>query len=131
MAYILDTDITIEHLRNNVPVTQMVEQLAGIAIHLSWATVAELYAGAFASSNPVGKIEAIRDATRGFTVLHPDHDTAVRFAEIRSFLRRRGQLILDLDMIIAATAIQHNLTLITFNRRHFERVPDLRLYSIR
>lgn len=131
MTYILDTDIAIEHLRNNAPVTQMVEQLAGIAIFLSGATVAELYAGAFASSHPIGKINAIRDATRGFTVLRPNDDIAVRFAEIRSFLRRRGQLISDLDMIIAATAAHHDLTLITFNRRHFERIPDLRLYSFR
>jgi tRNA(fMet)-specific endonuclease VapC len=129
MAYILDTDIVIEHLRNNIPVTQMIEQLAGIAIYLSWATVAELYAGAFTSPHPIGKINAIRDATRDFTVLRPDDVTATRFAEIRSFLRRRGQLILDLDMIIAATAVQHDLTLITLNRRHFERIPDLRLYA--
>lgn len=129
MVYILDTDVTIEHLRGNIRVTQFIGQIAGVATHLSWATFAELYVGAFASSNPVGKINALRDATQAFVILFPDDAVAVYYAEIRAFLRRRGLLISDLDMIIAATALCHDLTLLTFNRRHFERVPDLRLYT--
>jgi tRNA(fMet)-specific endonuclease VapC len=52
------------------------------------------------------------------------------FAEMRAFLRRRGQLIADFDLIAAITALHHNLTLLTYNRRHFKRIPDLRLYLI-
>ena len=44
-------------------------------------------------------------------------------------LRRQGQLIPDLDLLIAATALAHDLTLVTRNRHHFERIPDLRLHS--
>lgn len=51
------------------------------------------------------------------------------FADRRSTLRRRGMPIADLDLLIAATAIEHDLTLLTHNRRHFERVPGLRLYE--
>lgn len=52
-----------------------------------------------------------------------------RFAAIRAELRRTGRMISDLDIIIAATALQYDLTLLTFNRRHFERVTGLRLYQ--
>ncbi len=52
-----------------------------------------------------------------------------RFAELRAYLRRRGQLIPDFDLLIGATALQHNLTLLTFNRRDFERIPHLALYQ--
>jgi tRNA(fMet)-specific endonuclease VapC len=52
-----------------------------------------------------------------------------RFAETRAYLRRRGQRIADFDLLIAATALHHDLTLLTFNLRHFERVPDLKLYQ--
>ena len=52
-----------------------------------------------------------------------------RFAEVRSFLRHRGQLISDFDLLIGATALHHELTLLTFNRRDFLRVPDLKLYQ--
>ena len=52
-----------------------------------------------------------------------------RFAELRAFLRRRGLLIPDFDLLIGATALHHELTLLTFNRGHFQRIPDLRLYQ--
>ena len=51
-----------------------------------------------------------------------------QFARIRARLRRQGQLIPDLDLLIAATAVTHGLTLVTRNRRHFERIPELALY---
>ena len=47
------------------------------------------------------------------------------FGQTRSELRRRGQLIPDLDLLIAATAVHHELILMTRNVRHFARVPDL------
>jgi predicted nucleic acid-binding protein len=43
-------------------------------------------------------------------------------------LRRRGLLISDLDIVLAATALQLDLTVLTYNSRHFERIPDLRIY---
>jgi predicted nucleic acid-binding protein len=52
-----------------------------------------------------------------------------RFAETRSFLRRRGQLVPDFDLLVGATALHHELTVLTFNRRDFQRIPDLKLYQ--
>jgi len=43
-------------------------------------------------------------------------------------LRRRGEIIPDLDIIVGATALQYDLTVLT-NDRHFARVPDLKLYQ--
>jgi predicted nucleic acid-binding protein len=51
------------------------------------------------------------------------------FAEVRAFLRRRGQLIPDLDILIAATALHYGLTLLTFNRRDFARIPASSFYQ--
>jgi predicted nucleic acid-binding protein len=52
-----------------------------------------------------------------------------QFAHIRGALRRTGNIISDLDILIAATAIQHNLTLVTRNIKDFERIPDLNIYQ--
>jgi predicted nucleic acid-binding protein len=38
-------------------------------------------------------------------------------------------LIPYLDLLIAATALAYDLTLLTRNRRHFQRIPDLKLYE--
>ena len=51
------------------------------------------------------------------------------FARTRVELRRAGRLIPDLDLLIAATAIHHDLTLLTRNVRHFGRIPELQLYQ--
>jgi predicted nucleic acid-binding protein len=52
-----------------------------------------------------------------------------RFGRIRGQLRRDGNLVGDMDLLIASTAIAHDLTLVTRNRRHFERIPGLELYQ--
>jgi tRNA(fMet)-specific endonuclease VapC len=52
-------------------------------------------------------------------------------AVIRGDLKRRGLTIGDFDILIAATALHHDLTLVTRNRRHVSRIPDLQLYSPR
>jgi predicted nucleic acid-binding protein len=58
-----------------------------------------------------------------------DRDIMTRFARIRGDLRRQGQSIGDLDLLIAATAIHHDLTLVTRNVRHYARIPDLKLHQ--
>lgn len=52
-------------------------------------------------------------------------------AYIRSTLRRQGRLIPDLDLLIASTAIRHDLILVTANLRHVARIASLRLYQPR
>jgi predicted nucleic acid-binding protein len=39
-------------------------------------------------------------------------------------------IIDDIDLLIGATALQHNLTLLTNNRRHFERIDGLCIESV-
>jgi predicted nucleic acid-binding protein len=53
-----------------------------------------------------------------------------RFARIRGGLRATGRVIGDSDILIAATAIEHRLSLVTRNRRHYDRIPGLTLYQI-
>ena len=52
-----------------------------------------------------------------------------RFAIIRGYLQQQGTPIGEMDLLIAATALHHDLTIVTRNRRHFERVPSLKLYQ--
>ncbi|HZS01169.1 MAG TPA: type II toxin-antitoxin system VapC family toxin [Chloroflexota bacterium] len=50
------------------------------------------------------------------------------FAHIRGNLRASGMIIGDADIMIAATAIYHNLELVTRNVQHFHRIPHLRIH---
>jgi len=48
-----------------------------------------------------------------------------RYADIRRELRAKGQLIGDVDTLIAATALEHDLTVVTTDAHDFQRVPGL------
>jgi len=46
-------------------------------------------------------------------------------ADLYADLHRRGELIGDADLLIAATALHHELVLVTRNTEHFKRIPGL------
>lgn len=50
-----------------------------------------------------------------------------RYAQIRRYLRPRNELIGDMDTLIAATALEENLSIVTNNPRHFGRIPGLKV----
>jgi predicted nucleic acid-binding protein len=53
-----------------------------------------------------------------------------RFAQIRGSLPRSiRQQIGDLDILIAATCLEHHLTLLTRNLKDFQQIPNLKLYQ--
>jgi predicted nucleic acid-binding protein len=63
-------------------------------------------------------------------VLPFDVEAARIFGEIAADLRRSGHVLPDPDVQIAATAIRHDLDLVTGNIRHFGRIPGLRIETI-
>jgi tRNA(fMet)-specific endonuclease VapC len=126
--YLLDTDWIIQAMGNRQPAVQTLRRLAGGRVFVSMITLGEIYEGAFFSANPEAHLSIFRHFLSAYHVLTPNDPIMERFAELRSYLRRRGQRIPDFDLLIAATALHHNLTLLTFNRRDFERVPDLVVY---
>jgi tRNA(fMet)-specific endonuclease VapC len=56
---------------------------------------------------------------------------ARRCASLREQLRTAGKRVRPraLDLLIAATALDHNLTLVTRNVKDYDDIPDLRLYQ--
>jgi predicted nucleic acid-binding protein len=128
MTYLVDIDWVIHALAGQERVATTLTRLVTQCLAISVITLGEVYEGAFTSVNPQAHIDGFRQTLPSYRVLPVTEPISERFAEVRSFLRRRGQLISDFDMLIAATAIHHKLTLLTFNLRHFERVPDLRIY---
>jgi tRNA(fMet)-specific endonuclease VapC len=127
--YLLDTDWAIDALKGKDAPTKTISALLERRVSISRITVAELYDGAFFTPNPGAAVAQIRSFLTAYRVLEGTDIVAERFGELRSFLRRRGALLEDFDLLIAATAIEQDLTLLTFNRRHFERVPGLRIYE--
>ena len=59
-----------------------------------------------------------------------DIETAAIFGRERARLRRSGNIIPDLDILVGASALRHNVTLLTSNRRDFERIEGLTIESV-
>lgn len=124
--YLLDTDICIFLLKDKYEISQKI-RLAGISnCYISEITIAELLYGAYFSDKfdkhiqEVAKIEAL------FEVI-PIFDCLPLFGKEKARLRQLGQLIPDFDLLIATSAIQHNLTLVSNNTTHVSRVESINL----
>ncbi len=98
-------------------------------IAVSYITIGEIYDVAYTYANPEAHLHTFRRFLTPFPLLDLNEPIMERFAEIRAYLRRRGELISDFDILIGATAVYYDLTVLTYNMRHFTRIPDLKLYT--
>lgn len=96
-------------------------------IALCSIVVYELRHGAESSSDPPREHAKLDVFLAPFSSLPFDDACAVKCAEIRRALERKGERIGPHDLQIAAIAVHHNLTLVTHNKREFGRIPSLRL----
>lgn len=129
MIYLVDSDVVIDWLNGRASTTQQIASVARDGLAISIVTYGEVFEGVYFGRNPRLAQQGLQRFLKVAQVLPLTRQTMQRFAQVRGELRQKGQLIGDLDILIAATALSHNLTLITNNRAHFERIPGLLLYS--
>lgn len=127
VSFLVDTDWVIDHFNRVEPVTRRLQELQKEGLALSIISVAELWEGAYYSKDPGRSQAMLEEFLRGITVLGIDEEICKRFGQLRGSLRRQGKVVGDFDLLIAASALRHNLTLLTNNRRHFESVEGLRI----
>jgi predicted nucleic acid-binding protein len=130
LAYLFDTNAISEALkpRPNPELTAWLRGLPREEQFTSAVVVGELYVAAYrlpARDRWLRRIDGV--ILPAMTVLGFDVDCAEEYGRLRAALERAGTPIGDVDTQIAATALRHNLTVVTANVRHFQRVPDLRL----
>ena len=131
MQYLVDTDWVIDYFNDCEDIVQRLQELQHLAgLALSIISLAELYEGVSYSRAPEEDEAALQDFLRGVTLLNIDERTCQVFGKERGRLRAAGLMIGDFDLLIGATALRHNLTLLTNNRRHFERIDGLRIESV-
>ena len=130
MQYLLDTNWAIDYLNRIERVVRRVGELETEGIGISIISLAELYEGVFSSRNPEEDERELRHFLRGIEIVDMDDQICRIFAIDRGRLRAAGAIIGDFDIMIGATAKRHRLTLLTNNRRHFERIRDLNIISV-
>lgn len=90
-------------------------------------TAAELYVWGFRSKSSTDWLPAIRRFLVAFPVINFDCVIAERFGLLRTDLLNQGRPLPAMDLLIAATALAHQATLVTHNQRDFVTIVGLQM----
>ncbi|HEX4590079.1 MAG TPA: type II toxin-antitoxin system VapC family toxin [Gemmataceae bacterium] len=126
MSFLLDTDTCSAHMRRPAKLAHRFIQYTSL-LAISTVNLAELYAGAYKHSQPRRLLALIADLCQEVRVIDFDPACAEMFGRVRGTLLRKGISVPTTDLMIAAVALVHNLTLVTHNTADYQHVPGLRL----
>ena len=127
-SYFLDTSIIVNLFRGKKEEQKLMENLEGERTS-SFICLSELYEGVYRARNrEAEENNLVKFFSRLHNVFGIDNEIAKKFGEIRTNLKKSGSVIEDFDILIAATCIVYNQILITHNKKHFSRIPELKIY---
>jgi tRNA(fMet)-specific endonuclease VapC len=131
-GYLLDSDWIVDALHGIDRAVQTLVDLAPQGLALSLITYAELYQGAYYARDPARALAGLRQFLTDKELLPVTPAIAEQFAVVRGALSRPlQQQIGDMDLLIAATALAYDLTLVTRNLKDFQHIPNLKLFRSR
>ena len=126
MRYLLDTNAITAWAKRDAHFIARIQIAMPSDLRISVMTEHELRYGI--ACNPGLRLRPVVE--RMLTMLQKvtvDSDVAATAALLRADLRKRGLPVGPYDLLIAATALTHGLTVVTHNTREFSRVPGLNL----
>ena len=125
MRYLLDTNIVSALIREpHGRVMERIRQVGEANVATSIIVAAELRYGAAkkASARLTAQVEAVLGAME---VLPFDDPSDRVYGVLRAGLEQKGLPVGGNDLLIAAHALSHGLTLVTANEREFSNIDDL------
>ncbi len=125
--YLLDTDTIIYSLKGNEAVKKNMQLHFEDPMAVSVISLLELYYGAYKSEHVTSNLSKIKILENKIDIIPVDTESAEIFGILKSNLEKVGTPLDDFDLIIAACTMTHNLTLVTNNYSHFERIDGLKL----
>jgi tRNA(fMet)-specific endonuclease VapC len=130
VRHLLDTDWLIDYLTGDLAARTLIASLLPDGVAISVVTYMEIFEGIEASPSRREDEREFRTALRSIDVLPVNRSVARRAATIRFQLRAGGRSAVRrraLDILIAATALVHDLTLVTRNISDYQGIPGLKL----
>jgi predicted nucleic acid-binding protein len=123
---LIDTSVFIEYQRTGSGLfLSLLEraQLEEAQLYTSAVVIMEFWAGKSMENKKV--LEFANDMFQGIAIIDLDPNIAKKAGK----MTRRGQISIGFDAIIAATCLEIGAKLATQNKKHFERVPDLKIFT--
>ena len=125
--YLLDTDTIIYSLKGDTNIQENLLHHVNDLLQISIITLMELYYGVYKSQHVDANLAKIKTLEQSFEILPTGQETAEIFGRLKARLELDGNRLDDFDLIIASTALTHNLVLVTNNEKHFQRIEGLKL----
>ncbi len=123
----VDTSVIIDYFRKRNKRKSVLFQIVDdYTLHLPAVVEFELFAGA---TDPA-KLESTRYLLQFFVPLPLTSAIAQLAGELYRQLKKENQLIEIRDLLIASTAMEEELPLVTLNRKHFQRIEGLDLQPL-
>ena len=122
---LIDTSVLIDHLRRSQKEKTPFYQ---VALHHDYA-ISSITEFEFSVGSTPRNHSFVEALLAELLVLPFDLSCAQVAAKIYRDLKAENQLVSLPDIFIAATAIAHDLQLLTLNLKHFERIENLKLYK--
>lgn len=128
MTYLLDADWIIDYLSGQQRAHALFPSLLAGGIAISVMTRIELWTGVPGSADPVKAARELRRFLRAVSVIPLNRTVEQQVVQLRSHLRAHNLPIKHraYDLIVAATALAYDLTLVTSNTRDYQDVPNLK-----
>ena len=125
--FLLHTDTVIYIMKGNANVQKNLRQHINDSISISVTTLMELYYGAYKSEKISANLVKIKTLEQSIETISIGLESTEIFGLLRAQLEASGNRLDDFDLIIASCAMANNLTLVTNNTKHFERIDGLKL----
>jgi tRNA(fMet)-specific endonuclease VapC len=129
MPYLVDSTLVIDHLTDAPSAAAILAPLTAEGIAISIVTYMEAFQGVERSPDRETARKKFQAFIAGVLILPFSLAVAERCARLRETLRTQNKRVNSraLDLIIAATALEYGLTLVTANTEDFKDIPDITL----
>ena len=124
--YLLDTNICVRFMRQKFGVDEHIEKVGWEHCCISEVTVAELLFGAERSNNVERNLQLVTDFCLDIKVI-PLSSALCCYARSKAALYSQGTPIEDLDLFIGCTAVANQMIMVTENKKHLERIPNIEI----
>ncbi|MDA3957485.1 type II toxin-antitoxin system VapC family toxin [Oceanispirochaeta sp.] len=126
--YLLDTNICIFAIKHkSQELLHTISSKLKNGIFISSLTIAEMEFGISNSLYPDRNRMALLKFLSIFEILDFTQNDAIPYGQIKSDLKRSGNIIGPIDMLLAGQALSNNLVMVTNNMKEFERVENLKV----
>ena len=126
---VIDTDIASFIFKGSDYADPYIPLLTGNELALSFMTVAELFQWAILRKWGARRLAQLEQYLSDYIIIPVDQPLCREWAQIRAGQQSAGRVISPQDAWIAATAIRHNLSLVTHNIKDFREISNLRLIT--